>query len=180
MKANKDLALSYAEALFELSREKGVLDEDLERLLVLKSVLNEPKVRNLILDPKVDSSVKEAAIEKALKGSPEHFVAWSKMAVRKRILKNIDGICGRFLELYDEEKGIKRGIVYSVVPLSEKEIGELSKSISRDGLVRLENKLDPSLIGGYRIYLGGRLIDLSVKGKIEGIVDSLLTKGAAS
>ena len=64
-------------------------------------------------------------------------------------------------------------VVTSAFPLSQGELSSLSKAdFLKDA--QLVNKIDESLIGGIIIADGSRIIDLSVKGKMNDIIDSLL------
>jgi F-type H+-transporting ATPase subunit delta len=64
-------------------------------------------------------------------------------------------------------------VVTSAYPLTKEEMSQLKKiEYLKDA--RLENKVDESLIGGLVITDGSRIMDISLKGKMNTIIDSLL------
>lgn len=64
-------------------------------------------------------------------------------------------------------------VVTSAYPLTKTEMSQLEKAEFLKG-ARLTNTVDQNLIGGVVITDGSRIIDLSLKGKMQGIIDSLL------
>jgi F-type H+-transporting ATPase subunit delta len=65
--------------------------------------------------------------------------------------------------------------VISAIELDEKLLTEIKKDVdSKTGLdVRVKNTVDKSIIGGLLIKIGERIIDLSVKNKIEDLKSKL-------
>ena len=76
----------------------------------------------------------------------------------------------------DEKDGVSRGVVYSVIPLTEENItsleSETGKTLSKN--VKLENRIDASLIGGVVVYVDGKLIDLSIKKRLSNLKQTIL------
>ena len=83
-----------------------------------------------------------------------------------------------FNSLVNEYRGVKEGLVYSAMPLSEKEIDHISKSISEVEKmpIELKNKVDPTLIGGIKVVINDHVYDGSIKHQIEDMRLSLLKK----
>ena len=77
-----------------------------------------------------------------------------------KIINNIKKYLS-FLEVDKEEKLI----ITSTYPLSNEEKEEVKKFFPKQ--VKIENKVDPKIIGGLIIEYGSKIIDLSLKGKIS-------------
>ncbi|HZK02190.1 MAG TPA: F0F1 ATP synthase subunit alpha [Anaerovoracaceae bacterium] len=77
--------------------------------------------------------------------------------------------------LLNESQGISNGIIYSAVPISSEKIEGFEKKLQGhiNKNVRLLNRVDTSLIGGVRVFIDGRLIDMSVKKRLTDLADRL-------
>lgn len=86
-------------------------------------------------------------------------------ALKARLKKNlIDQI---------KHPGDRDVLITSAYPLTKDELSKLGKTdFLKDA--HLENKVDESLIGGLIITDGSRIVDMSLKGKMNTIIDSLL------
>jgi ATP synthase F1 delta subunit len=66
--------------------------------------------------------------------------------------------------------------VYSAVALSEERLDRLAaetgKLLGRN--VRLDNLIDGSVIGGVKIYIEGKLIDASVRGRLDTLKEQVM------
>ncbi|GAV67017.1 OSCP domain-containing protein [Cephalotus follicularis] len=82
-------------------------------------------------------------------------------------LRNIDSIAKRFQELTMAHKGEVKAIVTSVIPLppqEEKELKETLQDIIGQGKkVKLEQKIDPSILGGLVVEFDKKVFDMSIK-----------------
>ncbi|XVE76712.1 hypothetical protein DITRI_Ditri13aG0003500 [Diplodiscus trichospermus] len=82
-------------------------------------------------------------------------------------LKYIESIAKRFVELTMAHKGEVKAIVTTVIPLppqEEKELKEtLQEIIGQGKQVKLEQKIDPSILGGILVEFSQKVFDLSIK-----------------
>jgi F-type H+-transporting ATPase subunit delta len=73
--------------------------------------------------------------------------------------------------------GVEDAKVYSIRPLSEEERASVSsvfaKKVGKQAL-RIENIIDPSLIGGMRIQIGNQIYDSSISSKLERLQRQLI------
>ena len=78
------------------------------------------------------------------------------------------------------DQGAVEGVVESARPLDEAQIASIAEKIGRDlaakGIqkVHLTNRTDESLVGGVRVFIGARMFDYSVKGRLDGLRQRLL------
>ena len=70
-----------------------------------------------------------------------------------------------------EHRGATEGRVESARALEASQIDELAAAIGRQlgKDVVLENEVDPSLVGGVRVFVDNRMIDNSVQGRLNGL-----------
>lgn len=98
------------------------------------------------------------------------------MAERKR-LDEVSSLADEFVVLSNNAQGIEDAKVYSTRPLTEEEHASISstfaKKIGKQSL-RIENIIDPSLIGGLRLQIGNRIYDSSVSTKLARLQRQLI------
>ncbi|KAG7018083.1 hypothetical protein SDJN02_19949 [Cucurbita argyrosperma subsp. argyrosperma] len=82
-------------------------------------------------------------------------------------LKYVDSIAKRFLELTMAHRGEVEAVVTTVIPIppqEEKELTETLQGIIGQGKkVKLEQKIDPSILGGLVVEFGEKVLDMSIK-----------------
>jgi F-type H+-transporting ATPase subunit delta len=86
------------------------------------------------------------------------------------------GLPAAFRRLRLEQTGAIEGTVESARALGASELDSLASALgARLGkTVHLENRVDPDLIGGFRVFIGSRLLDRSVAGRIDGLRTRLM------
>lgn len=159
---------AIGEALYLYSKERG---REEEAYRALKSFLDALKEEPLLLsyfnNPAVDNSRKKEKLDRLLMAAPGYFKAWADVSFRKaHSAFDPEEALEGFRRPFDLEHGYKRGLVYSARALSEKEKDDLRSALGGEK-VSLDYKIDPTLIGGYRIYIDGRLIERSLEGKLD-------------
>ncbi|TWT27656.1 F0F1 ATP synthase subunit delta [Planomicrobium sp. CPCC 101110] len=168
----------YALALFQTAKQHEVMalvEEDLRE--IKKAFAENPELQELIDSPNLTSENKRDIITQ-LFGQANVFVVNTLllMAERKR-LDEIVGLVDGYIRLANEEQGIADAKVYSVRPLSEEESISVSsvfaKKVGKQAL-RIENIIDPSLIGGMRIQIGNQIYDSSISSKLERLQRQLI------
>ena len=127
----------------------------------LQAVLNNPIIK----------TDKKLAILKALfqdKVKPE-ILEFFNIMVRKGRAELVYATALEFIREYNEVKGIVNAEVISAAPLSDVNLQVLKQEIASQigAEVILVNKVDKSLIGGFVVKVGDRLIDASIQGKLN-------------
>ncbi|BAP39680.1 F0F1 ATP synthase subunit delta [Metamycoplasma canadense] len=163
---------NWSFALFDLARNSNKLIEITNQAADIIKVLKLNKKYLTILNSfDISEEKKYNLIDKAFASYHSYIINTIKLATKKHVVKYMDIIFHRFIELSNEELNIKFGYVYSVKSLSKKEITDLENKFSKalNAQVTLFNELDPTLIGGIKIKIDEFLIDNSVLGKLNKI-----------
>lgn len=159
----------YARALFEYAREHSCLESLEKDVQVLKRCLESHEVCNLLLDPRISRN-REAIWSRILGPGAEpilkKFILFLYAKGRISLLREI---LSDFLSLCDEARGVLSVLVESAHPLTSGQSQALvAKLASRVGLaLRAEYRLDPSLIGGFRIRARDTVYDASIRRQLE-------------
>ncbi|MFZ9704327.1 MAG: F0F1 ATP synthase subunit delta, partial [Bacilli bacterium] len=99
--------------------------------------------------------------------------------VKKRRMTYLLDIIKAAMLLLEEDLKTRSGIVYSVSPLTDKQMASLQQAIS-DYLqipVTLTNEVDPSMLGGIRLDVNGKVFDASILSRLSSLRQTLLTRG---
>lgn len=176
--SNSVVAKRYATALFELSQQHGQTGSIQEEMKELKKAFRDNKDLGELLDsPKLSSAKKKEIIANIFKGvNPLVLNALYVLLDAKR-MDEAQNVFEEFLALADDAAGIAEAKVYSTRPLTEQETNALSatfaKKIGKHSL-RIENIIDPSLIGGVRLQIGNQIYDSSLSAKLDKLQRKLI------
>jgi F-type H+-transporting ATPase subunit delta len=172
------VARRYALALFQLVKEKQLIDTVEEELRVVKEVffVNED-LRAVLESPKISREKKKAILSNAFASVNPLVLNTLMLLVDRHRESEIMDVANEFSELANEERGIESANVYSVRPLTDEERTALSvsfaKKIDKKSL-QIENIVDSDLLGGIKIRIGNRIFDGSLRGKLDRLERTLL------
>jgi F-type H+-transporting ATPase subunit delta len=172
------VAKRYASALFELAQETSSLETVETDLKALRDMLKDSAdLKRLVVSPVFSAEDQEKAIgaiaDKAeIKGLVGNFV---RLLARNRRLFVLPGATAGFMDMLAEHRGEVTAEVISASPLSEAHLAELQNSLkaSLGKDPAIEATVDPSILGGLIVKIGSRMIDTSIKTKLNSITTRL-------
>jgi len=168
------MAGRYATALFELADEAGAIDSvkaDLDRLsaLIAESADLARLVKSPVFTADVQLSAMTAILDKAgIGGLAANFV---KLVAQNRRLFALPQMIAAFAALVAAKRGETTAQVTVAQPLSDAHLAELKGTLAaKTGKdVQLDVSVDPSILGGLIVKLGSRMVDASLKTKLNSI-----------
>lgn len=169
------MAGRYALALFELAKEQKSLDKVASDLtsfsgLIAASSDLERLVRSPVFSAEDQVKALGAVLTKAgIGGIAANFL---KLVASKRRLFAVQDMIRDFGKLVDRERGVTRAQVTVAEPLSDSQMGALKDALvgsSGGKTVNVDVKVDPAIIGGLVVKLGSRMVDGSLKTKLNSI-----------
>ncbi|HTH96924.1 MAG TPA: F0F1 ATP synthase subunit delta [Stellaceae bacterium] len=166
------LAGRYATALFDLADQQKSVDSVAGELLAIRTMLAEStELRQLIANPVLSraqaASAMAAILAKAdIKGIVANFVA---LAARNRRLAVLPEIITVYQAILANRRGEMTATVTSAQKLSQQQIDTLENELRRSvgSKVKLDIFIDPQIIGGLIVRIGSRLIDGSLRTKLQ-------------
>lgn len=172
------MAGRYATALFELAQEAKSIDAvkaDLDRFagLLEGSADLVRLVRSPVFTAEEQTKAIEAILAKAkIAGLAGKFI--STVASNRRLFAIGQMISG-FNALVARSKGETRAEVTVAEKLDEKHLATIKEAIAASGQknVTLDVKIDPSILGGLKVKIGSRMIDASLKTKLNSIRNAM-------
>jgi F-type H+-transporting ATPase subunit delta len=174
------LAARYAAALFERADEAKQLDSVAADLKTVKAMIEESAdLRRLVRSPVLTRADQGKAVAAVLQRAGvsdlvRRFVAL--VAENRRLFALVDMIDAYLGELA-RRRGEVTATVTSAVPLSDAQTAAVTDALKRavGGKVAVDLKIDASLIGGLVVKVGSRMIDSSLKSKLQRL--QLVMKG---
>jgi F-type H+-transporting ATPase subunit delta len=164
----------YASALLELAKQDNKLSDVETQLNSFENLLTtSPDLKRMVLSP-VFSAAEQgnalgAVLDKAgIGGLTANFL---KLLAKNRRLFVAADIIGAFKALVARERGEVVAEVTSAHPLSDAQKAQLVDTL-KDGVtktIKLDAKVDPSLLGGLVVKIGSRMIDSSLKTKLNSL-----------
>lgn len=168
------MAGRYATALFELALEELAIDAvkaDLERFsaLIAESPDLQRLVRSPVFTPEQQTRALSAVLDKSgIEGIAARFL---KVVSSNRRLFAAQDMIGAFRTLVARHKGETSATVTVAEKPSETHLAAIKdalKAVTKKD-VQIEVKVDPSIIGGLIVKLGSRMVDTSLRTKLNTI-----------
>lgn len=164
----------YATALFELAESSNSLDSVAENLKSVMDMIGESgDFRRLIQSPlysaedqtkAVDALLKKAGIE----GLTANFV---RLVIKNRRLFALPDIIKAYQALLSDKKGIVTAEVTSAHALTDDQSKALQDSLNTalGKTIEVTTKTDPALLGGLIVKVGSRMVDSSLRTKLQSL-----------
>jgi len=164
----------YASALFELARERNELDQVDQDLGKFQALLDGSEdLDRLVKSPAFSAEEQERALGAvmdwaAVGATTGNFL---KVVARNRRLFAAGDMVKSYRSLLARHRGEVVAEVKSAAALSDSQLAalkdQLKASFGKD--VRLDTKVDPSLLGGLVVKIGSRMIDSSLRTKLTNL-----------
>jgi F-type H+-transporting ATPase subunit delta len=165
----------YASALFSLSQDSRQTEAVAQSLAKLDALIAEsPDLERLVRSPVFSAAAQRRALDavmdrEGVSGIAANFV---RLVASKRRLFYIRDMIAAYRKLYDASRGVTRAEATSAAALTEENLAALKdqlKAVSGGSNVDLDVKIDPSIIGGLIVRLGSRMVDGSLRTKLNAI-----------
>ena len=169
---SQSLAGRYASALYELADKDRVLDAIAEDLVKFRQLMLESEdlkrpIRSPVISRADQNSGLMTVLEKANASSlTKKFIGAVVMNRRIFVIAEIIDV---FLSELAERRGEIKATVISAVELSARQLKDLTASLNKSlgQKVSIDLTVDTSLIGGLIVRVGSRMIDSSIRSKLE-------------
>ncbi len=165
----------YASALFALAQERVETAAVAEALKKLDDLIAlSPDLERLVRSPVFSAHDQRKAFDailtqEGIAGTAANFV---RLVTTKRRLFFLRPMIADYLKLYDASRGLTHAEVTSASALSDENLAALKdqlKGASGGRDIQLDVKVDPSIIGGLIVKLASRMVDGSLRTKLNAI-----------
>ncbi|MCG0277018.1 MAG: ATP synthase F1 subunit delta [Thermanaeromonas sp.] len=164
------VAKRYAQALYSLAQDKGVLPrvkEDLDR--VVGTLEENEEFRRLFYHQLVPPRQKRELLKEVFPAIGDDTRKFLGLVLEKHRERLLPEIASHFRLLVDRAEGIVEAEVTVAFPLPDDLEEQLKEKLSRllGGKVRLKVCVDKDIMGGMVVRVGDRILDASVRKKLE-------------
>lgn len=175
---DKFVAKNYGDALFELALENDKLEVLIEEIRIIENSLKENKeLEQLMNHPNITKIQKAEIIDEIFKDRvSDELTGFFKLIVSKGRYSEITYILEHFSLKVKSYKKIGFAFVSTAIELREEQKKQLEDKllqITRYKQLEMNYQVDKTLIGGMRIQIGDRIIDNSIKTKLEQMAKQL-------
>ncbi|KAH0726116.1 ATP synthase subunit O, mitochondrial [Solanum tuberosum] len=161
---------NYASALYIAAVKANALEKvESEILDLIEASKKSPKFSQFMKDLSVPTETRVKAMSDISSEAKFGELTRNFLVVlaENGRLKHVDAIAKRFAELTMAHKGELKAIVTTVIPIppeEEKELKETLQEVMGKGKkVNIEQKIDPSILGGLVIEFGQKVFDMSIR-----------------
>ena len=166
----EEIARVYAEALFDVAKDKDKLDRIHDELDQFADALDDDReMQVFFFSPYFSSAEKQAGLEKAVSGADDEFLNFLNLLNEKHRMPLIFRIRRQFEDAWKKENKKLDVTVTSAVELDPevaKRVGaEIEKQTGRD--VELESHVDENILGGIVLQVGNMVLDASIRNRLE-------------
>lgn len=166
------LASRYAKSLLQLALEKNELDKVFADLKSVDEAFESSRDLKVVFkSPIISGDKKQAIADKLFKGKITDLTyEFISLLIRKGREGQLHEIANSFVEQYDTLKGITKVTVTTAVKLDSGVVDSLINGLKKkENLqqVELTELIDESLLGGFVLRYGDRMIDTSVKRRLH-------------
>jgi len=163
----------YARAIQDIGKAERSVDLlETEFKTLKEAVVSDLDLKKYLTDPSVDKTAKiDMAIKVLKEGASVSIRTVFVIMIMAGIVEDIEDIYNIFTGLVSDFKKQVYVEVISTIELDDGTISKIKEDVdTASGLdVRIRNTVDPDIIGGLVLKIGEKIIDLSIKNKIEDI-----------
>lgn len=164
-------AKRYAKGLMQFATEINQAQQINQEMVDLKNSLNNSRELSQFLNsPVLDAKRKNVIAKEIFKDFSQPTQNFIQLVINQGRGGHLNEIAIQYNELYNSLNNIRKADIVSAVQLDDAMIQQIvdqaKQTMGADYSYEIENKIDPSLIGGFTLRVGDKQIDASVKSKL--------------
>lgn len=166
----EEIGRVYGDALFDVAKENGKLDEIHEQLDQLAdAVASNHDLHVFLFSPYFSSAEKREGIAKAISGADSELMNFLELLASKHRMPALSHIRRRFDDRWAEENKRLDVKLTSAVKLDPEVVERVGAEVERqtDRQIELEADVDPEILGGIVLRVGNMVLDASIRSKLE-------------
>ncbi len=171
-------ARRYADAAYEVAVRDDTVETWRSELDTAGAVVEDPEVARVLANPAVPLDHREGLVESIIGPIVSRPVLnLIRLMLRNGKIEQLPRVSAEFRRLDNAAKGIIPATATTASPLSKDEVRALVARLEQmtGAQVELDLQVDPSLLGGLVVRVGDRMIDGSVRGRLERLRNQLVS-----
>jgi ATP synthase F1 delta subunit len=172
----QEAARVYAEALFDVAKEKGKLDAVRAELAqFVDAVDGNRELQVFFFSPYFSSAEKVAGLKRAVSDADAELLNFLELLIEKQRMPEIFRIRRQLDELWKHENRRIDVTVTSAVRLEPSVVEKVGEEIERQTgqKVELSSRVDAEILGGIVLQVGNKVLDASIRSRLEKLRKSV-------
>jgi F-type H+-transporting ATPase subunit delta len=166
----EEIAQVWARALFEVAKERDLLDEVREQLGEFADALHENRdLAVFFFSPYFSTQEKKDGLERAVTGADPVLMNFLEGLIERHRMPAIFRIRTRYDKLWEDERDLLTVEVTSAIALDKATVKSIGDRIGEQTkhTVELSSKVDPDILGGIVLRVGNVILDASIRNRLE-------------
>ena len=171
-------ARRYAEAAFEVATRDKTVEEWRKELDLAAELVGDERSLEVLANPAIPGERRAEALREMLGDRASKPVQnLIQLMLRRGRIDDLRRVAAEFRRLDDKRQGVTHATATSATELTKDEVRALTARLEETtgGRIALDVEVDPSLLGGLIVRVGDRLIDGSVRGRLERLRNQLVS-----
>ncbi len=171
-----EAARVYAEALFDVAKEKGKLDAIRDQLAQFADAVDRNReLQVFFFSPYFSSAEKVDGLKRAVSAADDELVNFLELLIEKQRMTELFRIRRHFEELWKQENKRIEVTVTSAVELAPSVVEKVGEEIERQTgqKVELSSRVDDEILGGIVLQVGNKVLDASIRSRLEKLRKSV-------
>lgn len=172
----QEAARVYAEALFDVAKDKGKLDAVRGELgQFVDAVDGNRELQVFFFSPYFSSAEKVAGLKRAVSDADAELLNFLELLIEKQRMPEIFRIRRQLDELWKQENRRIDVTVTSAVTLEPAVVEKVGEEIERQTgqKVDLSSRVDAEILGGIVLQVGNKVLDASIRSRLEKLRKSV-------
>ena len=167
----------YAEAAFEIALRDETVDSWRSELDRAAATLDSAELSETLANPAIPLRQRIDVVQGVFADLSEPVRNLVQLLLTRGRIRQLPRVAAEFRRLDDKRNNIVNAIATSASPLDDAEIRAITARLEQmsGAAVALETAVDPDVIGGIVVRIGDRLIDGSVRGRLERLRNQLIS-----
>uniref|UniRef100_K7GJ23 ATP synthase peripheral stalk subunit OSCP, mitochondrial n=1 Tax=Pelodiscus sinensis TaxID=13735 RepID=K7GJ23_PELSI len=163
----------YATALYSAASKQKKLDQVEKELSRVSTLLKDPKLSSVVLNPHIKSVIKQKTVNDILvkEKLSQITINFMKVLAENGRLQRTPDVISAFGKIMSAYRGEVLCSITTANPLDQASLTELKTALggflAKGEVLKLETRTDPSILGGMIVSIGDKYVDMSTKSKIQ-------------
>ena len=178
MARRESAARRYAEAAFSVATRDDTVEAWRSELDSAATIVAEERIGRALANPSIPLDARLATAQETFgRLVGRQTLNLIGLMLRRGRIQELPRLAAEFRRLDDQRQGITHATATSASALTADEVRALTKRLEQEtgGRVQLDVEVDPSLLGGLVVRVGDRLIDGSVRSRLERLRNQLVS-----
>ncbi|AUC74776.1 ATP synthase F1 subunit delta [Olleya sp. Bg11-27] len=168
--AGERAAIRYAKAVLSLATDNNTaeaVNTDME--LINNTVAQSKDLKDMLYSPVISATIKKSALLEIFKGVNPATVNLVNTLITNKRLDLLPQVAGKFITLYEQQKGSQVATVTTAVPLTEaleaKVLAKVKELTGKEAAIK--NIVDESILGGFILRVGDTQYNASIANQLS-------------